>query len=88
MAQATLKRPAPPTVKETRLFIDNKWVEPAEGKYFDAINPATKDFFSTVVLQQQSGFITNSGNFSTLHSHKLIPTYSFNTTDSPLTPPA
>jgi aldehyde dehydrogenase (NAD+) len=41
MAQATLKRPAPPAVKETRLFIDNKWVEPAEGKYFDAINPAT-----------------------------------------------
>ncbi|HVS40293.1 MAG TPA: aldehyde dehydrogenase family protein [Gemmataceae bacterium] len=41
MAQATLKRPAPPAVKETRLFIDNKWIEPAEGKYFDAINPAT-----------------------------------------------
>ena len=41
MAQATLKRPAPPAVKETRLFINNEWVEPAEGKYFDAINPAT-----------------------------------------------
>jgi len=41
MAQATLKRPAPPAVKETRLFINNEWVEPAEGKHFDAINPAT-----------------------------------------------
>ncbi len=41
MVQATLKRPAAPAVKETRLFIDNKWVEPAEGKHFDAINPAT-----------------------------------------------
>jgi aldehyde dehydrogenase (NAD+) len=41
MAQATLKRPAPPAVKETRLFINNQWVEPAEGKHFDAINPAT-----------------------------------------------
>ena len=41
MAQATLKRPAAPAVKETRLFINNEWVEPAEGKHFDAINPAT-----------------------------------------------
>ena len=39
MAQATLKRPAPPAVKETRLFIDNKWVEPAEGKHFDDHQP-------------------------------------------------
>ncbi len=48
MAQATLKRPAPPAVKETRLFIDNKWVEPAEGKHFDAINPATGEVIAKV----------------------------------------
>jgi aldehyde dehydrogenase (NAD+) len=42
MAQATAKRPAAPAaVKETRLFINNQWVEPAEGKHLDAINPAT-----------------------------------------------
>src|ERR1700726_1418025 len=41
MAQATLKRPAPPAVKETRLFIDNEWVQPVEGKTFDTYNPAT-----------------------------------------------
>ena len=39
MAQATLKRPAPPAVKETRLFINNQWVDPAEGKTFDTDQP-------------------------------------------------
>src|SRR5438874_8236208 len=48
MAQATLKRPAPPAVKETRLFIDNKWVEPAEGKHFDTLNPATGQVIAKV----------------------------------------
>ena len=48
MAQATLKRPAPPAVKETRLFINNEWVDPAEGKRFDAINPATGEVIAKV----------------------------------------
>jgi len=48
MAQATLKRPAPPAVKETRLFINNEWVEPVEGKHFDAINPATGEVIAKV----------------------------------------
>jgi aldehyde dehydrogenase (NAD+) len=48
MAQATLKRPAPPAVKETRLFINNQWVEPAEGKTFDTYNPATGEVIAKV----------------------------------------
>ena len=48
MAQATLKRPAAPAVKETRLFINNEWVEPAEGKHLDAINPATGEVIAKV----------------------------------------
>src|ERR1700722_11952109 len=48
MAQATLKRSAPPAVKETRLFINNKWVEPAEGKTFDTYNPATGEVIAKV----------------------------------------
>jgi aldehyde dehydrogenase (NAD+) len=48
MAQATLKRPAPPAVKETRLLINNEWVEPAEGKTFDTYNPATGEVIAKV----------------------------------------
>jgi aldehyde dehydrogenase (NAD+) len=48
MAQATLKRSAPPAVKETRLFINNKWVEPADGKTFDTYNPATGEVIAKV----------------------------------------
>jgi aldehyde dehydrogenase (NAD+) len=48
MAQATLKRPAPPAVKETRLFINNQWVEPAEGKTFDTYNPTTGEVIAKV----------------------------------------
>ena len=29
MAQATMKRPTAPAVKETRLFINNEWVDPS-----------------------------------------------------------
>jgi aldehyde dehydrogenase (NAD+) len=48
MAQAVAKRPAPPAVKQTRLFINNEWVEPAEGKYFDTLNPATGQVIAKV----------------------------------------
>ena len=48
MAQATLKRPAPPAVKETRLFINNKWVDPVEGETFETYNPATGEVIAKV----------------------------------------
>jgi aldehyde dehydrogenase (NAD+) len=41
MAQATLKRPTPPAIRQTKLLIDGKWVEPSDGKHFDTLNPAT-----------------------------------------------
>jgi aldehyde dehydrogenase (NAD+) len=41
MATATLERPKAPKVRQTKLLIDNKWVDPVEGGSFDAINPAT-----------------------------------------------
>ena len=31
MAQVLQKRPATPTIKQTRLLIDNQWVDPVEG---------------------------------------------------------
>ena len=39
MAQATMKRPAPPAVKETQLLINNEWVDPVEGS---ASTPTTR----------------------------------------------
>jgi aldehyde dehydrogenase (NAD+) len=43
MAQATLrpKKFALPRIRQTKLLINNRWVEPSEGKYFETLNPAT-----------------------------------------------
>ncbi|HWE35342.1 MAG TPA: aldehyde dehydrogenase family protein [Isosphaeraceae bacterium] len=49
MAQATLTRPAtPPTIHQTRLLINNQWVDPAEGGSFDTYNPATGEAIAQV----------------------------------------
>ena len=48
MAQKTLKRPAPPAVRETRLFINNEWVDPVDGGTFDTYNPATGEVLAKV----------------------------------------
>jgi aldehyde dehydrogenase (NAD+) len=48
MAQKTLKRPTPPAVRETRLFINNEWVDPADGGTFDTYNPATGEVLAKV----------------------------------------
>ena len=49
MAQtATMKRPAPPAVKLTKLLIDNQWVDPVEGGAFDTYNPATGEVIAKV----------------------------------------
>jgi aldehyde dehydrogenase (NAD+) len=49
MAQAAAKkRPAAPAVKQTKLLIDNKWVDPVEGKSFETLNPATGEVIAKV----------------------------------------
>jgi aldehyde dehydrogenase (NAD+) len=48
MAQATLKRPAAPAVTQTRLLINNQWVDPVEGGTFDTLNPATGEVIAKV----------------------------------------
>jgi aldehyde dehydrogenase (NAD+) len=48
MAQAVKKRPAAPAVRQTKLFIDNQWVDPVEGGTFDTYNPATGEVLAKV----------------------------------------
>ncbi len=48
MAQATMKRSAPPTVRQTKMLINNEWVDPAEGGTFDTYNPATGQVIAKV----------------------------------------
>jgi aldehyde dehydrogenase (NAD+) len=48
MAQAAQKRSTKPAIRETRLFINNDWVEPAKPKTFDTYNPATGEVIAQV----------------------------------------
>src|SRR3984957_15142572 len=49
MTATKTKRPAPaPAVRQTRLFINNQWVDPAEGGHFDTYNPATGEVIAQV----------------------------------------
>src|SRR6185436_9601614 len=47
MSQATLRAKKPvakttsPRIRQTKLLINNRWVEPADGNYFETLNPAT-----------------------------------------------
>src|SRR5262245_42230349 len=41
MAQKLAERPAAPSIRQTRLLIDNQWVDPIEGGSFETLNPAT-----------------------------------------------
>ncbi|MCE9533205.1 MAG: aldehyde dehydrogenase family protein, partial [Planctomycetes bacterium] len=45
---ATLQRPAKPTIKHTKLLINNEWVDPVDGGTFDTLNPATGEKIATV----------------------------------------
>jgi aldehyde dehydrogenase (NAD+) len=45
---ATSKRQATPAIRETRLFINNEWVDPVEGQSFDTLNPATGEVIAKV----------------------------------------
>ena len=58
-----------------------------EDSKTDAVNPATQDYFSAVRTQEGESFISNtSSQFATFKARKIIPTYSFNTTDSQMNP--
>jgi aldehyde dehydrogenase (NAD+) len=48
MSTAVASRPAPPKVRQTRLLIDNQWVDPVEGGSFDTLNPATGEVIASV----------------------------------------
>ena len=49
MAQATLqKRPKAPAVTQTKLLINNQWVDPVEGGSFETVNPATGEVIAKV----------------------------------------
>ena len=41
MAQAVTARPSTPAIRQTRLLINNEWVDPVEGGTFETYNPAT-----------------------------------------------
>jgi aldehyde dehydrogenase (NAD+) len=48
MATATQKRQAAPAVKETRLFINNEFVDAADRGTFETVNPATGEVIAKV----------------------------------------
>ena len=48
MVQTVAKRPTKSAVRQTRLLIDNKWVEPAQGEHFETYNPATGEVIAEV----------------------------------------
>jgi aldehyde dehydrogenase (NAD+) len=48
MATATAKRPKAPKITQTKLLIDNQWVDPVEGGTFETLNPATGEVIAEV----------------------------------------
>jgi aldehyde dehydrogenase (NAD+) len=41
MTATAMKKPAAPAIRQTKLLIDGKWVDPVDGKSFETLNPAT-----------------------------------------------
>jgi aldehyde dehydrogenase (NAD+) len=48
MSATATKRPATPAIKQTKLLINNEWVDPADGKSFETYNPATGEVIGKV----------------------------------------
>ena len=48
MSQALLARPARPAVGQTKLLIDNRWVDAAEGGSFETFDPSTGEAIAEV----------------------------------------
>jgi len=46
--RATTERAAVPAIGQTRLFINNAWVDPLDGTCFDTLNPATREGIASV----------------------------------------
>jgi aldehyde dehydrogenase (NAD+) len=53
-APASPTRAAAPAVKQTKLLINNQWVDPADGKTFDTYNPATGEVIAKVAAAGQA----------------------------------
>jgi aldehyde dehydrogenase (NAD+) len=47
-AAAPAKRPAAPAIRQTRLLINNQWVDPTDGGSFETLNPATGEVLAKV----------------------------------------
>jgi aldehyde dehydrogenase (NAD+) len=45
---APAKRPAAPVIRQTRLLINNQWVDPTDGGSFETYNPATGEVIAKV----------------------------------------
>ncbi|MBV8609032.1 MAG: aldehyde dehydrogenase family protein, partial [Singulisphaera sp.] len=48
MAQTVAARPPTPVIHQTRLLINNEWVDPVEGGTFETYNPATGEVIAEV----------------------------------------
>ncbi len=48
MAQAVLSRPKSPTIKQTKLLINNEWVESSDGETFSTYDPSTGETIAEV----------------------------------------
>ena len=55
MSQAVMARPEKPKIRLTKLFIDNTWVDPAEGGSFETFNPATGEPIARVAAGNRRG---------------------------------
>jgi len=44
----TTQRPAKPKIRQTKLLINNEWVDPVDGGSFDTLNPATGEVVAKV----------------------------------------
>src|ERR1700679_4069199 len=45
---ATVTSPSPVKIRQTKLMIDNRWVDPVEGQMLETYNPATGDVIAQV----------------------------------------
>ena len=45
---ATITSPAPVKIRQTKLLIDNRWVDPVDGQVLETLNPATGEVIAEV----------------------------------------
>src|SRR6266571_4224652 len=49
------------------------------------LNPATREYFTGIARQERENFV-QTGSFTTFHARRLTPSYTYNTTNSPISP--